>query len=457
MLSASRLLRTAKPSVTAGMTQQEIVKKHCYKTWTVQAGWNPVHVKKAKGIHFWDEKGKQYIDFSSQLVCAQLGYQNEAVTESLVKQARELSYMGPNFATDVRAAVCTKLLEVMPPGIDKFFFPTSGTTANEAAIKVARFVTGKHKVICRYNSYHGASCASLAMTSDWRRYVAEENRLVVNDGIIFVPEINSYRPGVLGYCADKHMEYLDYVLTNEPSVAAVIMEPVVGSNGALVPPDDYWPKLRALTKKHNVLLIADEVMSSWGRVGEWFAVDKYGVVPDIITSAKGISNSVQPLGLLATSREIADFFEKSWFCHGHTFESHPMTLAPAVASISEYQRLDLMNYSKTVGPKLGEKLRALMKTHPSIGDVRGQGMLWCVDLVKNRATKEPFATNVSKSQGKPCVVDQVGAECLKNGVYIMSHITHLVIAPPLIITEAEMDQAIAVLDKALSITDALVC
>lgn len=415
-----------------------------------------MHIKGAKDCHFWDASGKKYLDLSSQVICSTLGHQNEAVTEALVKQAKELAFIGPGFATDCRAELCSKLLEVMPPGMDKFFFPTAGCLANEAAIKVARFYTGKWKILTRYESYHGATATTLALTSDYRRYNAEDNRLTNNDGIIYIPEYNPYRPGPLGTTAEKHIEYIEYVLAHEPNVAAIILEPIVGSNGVLIPPETYWPELRRITKKYNVLLISDEVMAAWGRAGEWFAVDKWKVVPDIITTAKGITNSVTPLGMVATTREIANFFEDHWFCHGHTFESHPMTLAPAIAAIGEYQRLNLIERSRKMGAVFGEKLKGLMKNHPSVGDVRGTGFFWCVDLVKNHKTKERFATNVSKSRGASTPVDLVAADMMSRGVYVITHVNHFTVAPPLIITEQEMDFAIDAFDQALKITDALV-
>ncbi len=457
---ADRMLRSTAMrgarSTTEGMSTTDIVRKHCYKTWGAQRGWNPLNIVRAEGCWFHDDKGKAYLDMSSQVICSTLGHQNAAVTESLVKQARELAFVGPGFAFETRAKAVSKLLEVVPEGIDKFFFPTSGTAAVESAIKMARSFTGKRKIVARYNTYHGGTHASMQLTSDWRRYMSEAQRYTGNEGVIYIPEVNSYRTGPLGYSADAHMANLEYIFQNEPDIAAVILEPVVGSNGILVPPPDYWPKLRALTKKHGVLLIADEVMAAWGRTGYWFAVDRWNVTPDILTTAKGITNSVQPLGMVATTREVANHFEDNVYCNGHTFESHPMTLAPAVAAIDEYRRLNLIEYSRVEGEKLGAKLRGLLDRHPSVGDVRGTGMFWCVDLVKNRATKEPFATNVDKAKGKPCPVELVAAKMMQLGVYCITHVNHLNVAPPLIITEKEMDIAVAAFDEALKITDAMV-
>jgi taurine---2-oxoglutarate transaminase len=433
----------------------ELTARHTYGTWRAQRGWKPLHVTRAEGCHFWDASGKRYLDFSSQLVCSNLGHQNQAVIDAICAQARELAFISPSHTCDVRAKAALKLLEVMPKGLDKFFFATSGTEANEAAIKIARMVTGKHKILARYTSYHGSTAGSIAATGDMRRWFVEPTGKI--QGVIFGPEANCYRcplgrtqPECGTACAD----YLAYMIDHDENVAAVMVEPIVGTNGVLVPPADYMPKLAALAKKRGVLLIADEVMTGWGRTGEWFAVNHWGVVPDILTTAKGITNAAIPLGVVATSRAIADYFEDNFFAHGHTYEAHPLTLAPAIAAIEEYKRLGLIERSARMGEVLGQKLRALADKHPSIGDVRGLGMFWAVDLVKDRKTKEPLNTPQDKAQRKPLVIDQVAAEMTKRGVTVLAWVSHLVIAPPLIATEEELDEGIAALDAALSIADA---
>jgi taurine---2-oxoglutarate transaminase len=434
------------------LSVSEIVSKHTYGTWRPQKGWKPMHVTKAEGCNFWDDKGKRYLDLSAQLMCSNLGHQNPAVVEAICRQAKELAFVAPGFATKVRAELAMKLMEVVPKGIEKFFFATSGTEANECAIKMARMMTGKHKILARYNGYHGSTATSAALTGDYRRWFAEGTQSVV-DGVIHMPECNPYRPGAFE-SASKTVEYIDYVLKNEANVAAMIIEPVVGTNGVLVPPDDYLPALRAITKKHGVLLIADEVMAGWGRTGEWFAVNHWGVEPDILVTAKGVTSAMAPLGVVGTTREVADFFEDGWFAHGHTYESHPLTLAPAVAAIDEYKRLGLIERSKTMGKVFGDKLKKLAEKHKSVGDVRGLGMFWAVEIVKDRKTKEPFGTFKDKYARKPMLVDQVTAKMLEQGVYCIGWMSHFVVAPPLIITEAEMDEAVAAFDKALEIADA---
>jgi len=435
----------------------ELTARHTYGTWRAQRGWKPLHVKRAEGCHFWDASGKRYLDFSSQLVCSNLGHQNQAVIDAICAQAKELAFISPGHTCDIRAKAALKLLEVMPKGLDKFFFATSGTEANEAAIKMARMVTGKHKIIARYTSYHGSTAGSVAATGDMRRWFVEPTGKI--PGVIFGPEANCYRcplnqkqPGCNTACAD----YLAYMIDHDENVAAIIVEPVVGTNGVLVPPPDYMPRLAEHAKKRGVLLIADEVMTGWGRTGKWFAMEHWGVTPDILTTAKGVTNAAMPLGVVATSRQISDFFEDNYFAHGHTYEAHPLTLAPAVAAIDEYKRLGLIERSAQMGEILGQKLRALAEKHPSIGDVRGLGLFWAVELVKNRATKEPMNTPQDKAAKRPLVIDQVAAEMTKRGVTVLAWVSHLVIAPPLIITEEQMDEGIAALDAALAIADAKV-
>jgi taurine---2-oxoglutarate transaminase len=438
----------------AEINVSETVAKHTFGTWRYQRGWKPLYIKKAEGCYFWDGSGKRYLDLSAQLMCSNLGHQNPAVIESICRQARELAFVSPSYACDIRAELALKLLEVVPKGMDKFFFTTSGTEANEAAIKIARLVTGKHKILARYTSYHGSTAGSIAATGDLRRWFVEPAGKI--PGVVFGPECNCYHcplgreyPSCETACAD----FLAYQIDHEENVAAVLVEPVVGTNGVLVPPKEYLPKLAALCKKRGVLLICDEVMSAWGRCGTWFAVDHFGVVPDILTTAKGITGAAAPLGLVATTHEVAAHFDDHFFAHGHTYEAHPLTLAPAVAAIDEYRRLGLLERATRLGESLGKKLRVLAEKHPSVGDVRGIGLFWAVELVKDQKTREPFCTPQDKVARKPLIADQISADMLARGVSVMGWVSHLVIAPPLIIDEAQIDEAVTALDAALAIAD----
>jgi taurine--2-oxoglutarate transaminase len=436
---------------------RELTGKYTYGTWRKQKGWNPLHLVDAEGCYFTDADGKKYLDFSSQLMCVTLGHKNAAIIKAIEQQARNLAYVAPGYATDVRVALSQRLLEVLPQGLDKFFFTTSGTEANEAAFKIARMATGKTKIISRYRSYHGSTMGSIAATGDPRRWAMEPAGKI--PGVIFSPEVHCYKcpiqhtyPGCNIACAD----YLEHMIENESDVAAVIVEPIVGTNGVLIPPKEYMPKLRKICDKHEVLLIADEVMTGWCRTGKWFAMDHWNVVPDILTTAKGITSAAIPLGLCATTSKVAAYFDDHYFSHGHTYEAHPLTLAPAIAAIDETKRLNLADRAAELGAYLGLKLNELKLRHASIGDVRGLGLLWCVDLVKDRVTKAPFNTWKEKIAGKPLLVDQIAARMMANGVYLQSWMSHFVIAPPLIITKEELDRGVAALDEALQLADDLV-
>jgi taurine--2-oxoglutarate transaminase len=420
------------------LTSQQVsewTKKLNYGTWRYQKSWNPLHIVDAEGCYFTDGNGKRYLDFSAQLMCCNLGHKNQAVIQAIEEQARKLAYIMPSYATDTRAELSRLLLEVLPEGLNKFFFTTSGTEANEAAFKIARMYTGKTKIIARYRSYHGSTMASIAATGDPRRWAIKHT----------YPEC-----GIA--CAD----YLEHMISNESDVAAVIVEPVVGTNGVLVPPPEYMPKLREICDRHGVLLIADEVMSGWGRTGAWFAMDHWGVKPDILVTAKGITSAYVPLGLCATNGKIAEYFEDHFFSHGHTYEAHPITLAPAVAAINEFKRLDLVNRAREMGKYMGEKLNALKPKHPSIGEVRGLGLFWALEMVKDQEKKTPFNTSQDKVDGKVTVVDRVAAEMMKRGVSMQAWISHFVIAPPLIIEKQEIDFAVEQLDQSLAIADAAI-
>jgi len=408
----------------------------------------------AEGCYFKDASGQEFLDFSSQLMCSNLGHGNKAVIDAICEQARKLPYAAPGFTTEARAKLTAALAEVMPHGLEKFFYATSGTEANEAAFKIARQFTGKYKIISRYASYHGSTAGSIAATGDPRRYPIEPSGKM--EGVLFGPDAYCYRcPFGLKYpdCGIACADYLEYMIKHESNVAAVIVEPVVGTNGVIVPPDEYLPRLREVTEENDVLLICDEVMSGWGRTGEWFAVNHWKVKPDILTTAKGVTGAYVPLSVTATTRNISDYFEEHYFAHGHTYEAHPMTLAPGIAAISEYKRLNLIERARTMGQYTGKKLTALQEKHPSVGDVRGIGLFWSLELVRNRNNKTPFNTGEEKLQGKPMVSDGVAAECMKNGTYVMSWLNYMIIAPPLIVTPEEIDKGVAALDKGLTVAD----
>ncbi|MBW2093824.1 MAG: aspartate aminotransferase family protein [Deltaproteobacteria bacterium] len=430
---------------------------HTFGTWNRQKAWaTPLLVKDAEGVFMYDEKGKGYIDFSSQLMCSNLGHKNRAIIEAIINQAEKLPYIAPGFANEASMQAVEALRSIMPKGLDKFFFSTSGTEANEAALKMVRQSKfPAYKVISRYHSYHGATVASAAFTGDPRRWFAEQARCTVQ-GVRFAPDCYCYRcPFGMEYpaCNVQCARYLDYMIKEEGNVAAIIIEPVVGTNGRLVPPPEYFPLVRKICDENGVLLVADEVMTGWFRTGKAFAMENWQVTPDILTTAKGATGAYTPAGITAATDKVANFFDQEVFCHGHTYAFHPMALCAIPAAVSEYKKLMASGLPQKTAAYLKEKLYALADRHECIGDVRGIGHFWALEIVKNRKTKEPFNVKAEKFAGGPLMTGQIAANAMQNGLYMAAWYDTLVIAPPLIITEEEIDQAVEILDTSLKIGD----
>lgn len=432
--------------------------RHTFGTWNWQKNWTaPMLITDAEGVYFYDSKKKPYLDFSSQLICSNLGHKNPAITAAIAEQARKLPYIAPGFTTEVVLKAVEALRSMMPKGIDKFFFSTSGTEANDGATAITRLMKKPaYKIISRYHSFHGATPAGMAFTGDPRRIPMERARYTI-EGVRFAPDCYCYRcPFALTYpdCKVQCARYLDYMFKEEGNVAAIIVEPVVGTNGRIVPPPEYFPMVRRICDENDVLLIADEVMTGWYRTGKPFAMEHWDVLPDIMTTAKGCTSAYTPVGITATTRKVADFFEDELFCHGHTYAYHALALSAIAPAIEEYKKLAASGTMERVAAHLKSRLFALAEKHPCVGDVRGIGHFWAFELVKNRLTKTPFNVKADKLTGKPLMTGRICAESMKNGLYVMGWYDTLIIAPPLIITEAQVDEGIAILDKALKIADA---
>lgn len=434
----------------------ELITNHTYGNWRAQKGWEkPLFITGAEGIYFYDNAGKRYFDFSSQLMCANLGHGNKVIVDTICEQARKLSYVAPAFVCEVKARTVESLVEVLPEGLDKLFVSTSGTEANEAALKIVRqYMAPKYKVISRYHSYHGATGAGIALTGDPRRWFAEPvNKM---PGVIFAPDAYCYRcPFGLKYgnCNIQCAEYVDYMIKNEGNVAAIFVEPIVGTNGIIVPPKEYFPRIREIADENGVLLVVDEVMSGWYRTGEWFTINHWSVKPDVLTTAKGCTGAYTPVGITATRSEIKEYFKERFFPHGHTYAMHPLAVSAIPATIKEYKKLVATGLPRRVSGYLGNKVRELMDHHECIGDVRGLGHFWAVEIVKNRKTKKPFNTRVDKVSLKPLMVSELTKEMLRRGLWLNSWISHFIVAPPLIVTEEEVDEAIGIFDEVLKIAD----
>ncbi len=431
--------------------------EHTFGTWNQQSGWKtPMLVTDAEGIYFYNADGKPFIDFSSQLMCSNLGHKNKAIIEAIVKQAEKLPYAAPGFVTEASIAAVEALKTVVPEPLNKFFFSTSGTEANDGALIMTRQSKAPaYKIISRYHSYHGATSGGLSFTGDPRRWPAEQARYTVQ-GVRFAPDHYCYRcPFNMSYpgCDIQCARYLDYIIKEEGNVAAFIVEPVVGTNGRIVPPPEYFPIVRQICDENDVLLIADEVMSGWFRTGTAFAMQNWDVAPDIMTTAKGASNAYTPVAITVTTEKVKSHFEDEFFCHGHTYAYHALAASAIPAAVAEYDKLLKSGLPQKVSQHLEKKLYELGDKHICVGDVRGIGHFWAFEIVKNRETKEPFDTKGDKISGKALMTGKIAGACMQNGLYLAPWYDTLVIAPPLIITEEQVDEAIDILEKALKVGD----
>jgi taurine--2-oxoglutarate transaminase len=406
-------------------------------------------VTRAEGVYFWDADGKRYLDFSSQLMNTNIGHQHPKVIKAIQDQAAELCFVHPGNATEPRARLGEKLAQVTPGRLKKTFFTLGGAEANENAIKIARFYTGRHKILARYRSYHGATYGAIALTGDYRRVAVEP---AMPGAVHFLDPFCYHCP--FGQrpesCQRECIEHLEEIIRYEgpDKIAAIIMEGVTGSNGIIIPPDDYWPRVRELCDQHGILLISDEVMSGWGRTGKWFAVDNWGVEPDIITTAKGITSGYVPLGAVIVSEEIGDFFEEKYLYAGLTYSGHALACAAALATIEVYEEDGLIENAAALGETLGEALESLKERHPAVGDVRYIGLFAAIELVVDRESKEPFA---------PAVMREVGKNLRENGLFtfIMAQDlgTTVFIVPPLCINREQLGEGLALVEAALEVAD----
>ncbi len=427
-----------------------------FGTWRYQRVWKaPLEIVSGEGAYLIGKDGKRYLDFSSQLVNVNLGYGNKAVINAIKEQLDNLAYLGPSYSHEIRALALEALKSVMPPSLVKYMVSSSGSEANEDALKYARvFNYPRYKVIARYESYHGSSAGAISLTGDPRRMFVELHTNV--RGTVYAPDPHCYRcPFKLEYpsCGLACADYVEYMVKREGNVAAIVMEPVTGTNGVIVPPDGYYERIREIADENNILLIFDEVMSGWGRTGYWFAHMHWKVEPDIMTTAKGATSSYVPVGITAVSEKVAEYFNEHFMPVGHTFAYHPVTMAAIKASIDEYKRLNLIHRSKVLGEYLGKRLKELMESHVSIGDVRGLGLFWAVEIVKNRETKKPFNTREDKLAGKTLMTDRIAKDMLNKGFMMMNWISHFVLAPPLVIEEEDIDRFVDAFDESLKIAD----
>jgi taurine--2-oxoglutarate transaminase len=430
------------------MTGDEIVslsKRHTLFEWAVQGTVDPVPVARAKGVYFWTPEGKRFIDFNSQLMSVNIGHGDERVLRAIAAQAEQVTYVTPSMVTEPRARLGARLAALTPGDIDVFFFTNAGAEANENAFKIARFVTGRQKILARYRSYHGATGGVISATGDPRRWSQAPY-----PGIIHV--LDPYHGIQRGWeSAESSLRYLEEVIQLEgPStIAAFILESVTGTNGVLIPPNGYMEGVRALCDKYGILMIADEVMSGFGRTGEWFAIDHWKVVPDLITMAKGLTSSYVPLGAVGMRRAIADRFTDVQFPSGLTYSSHPLACATALAVIDVMEQDRLVERGRERGQLMSALHAELAAKHPSVGAVRNIGLFGVIELVRNRQTLEPLAP----FNGTSPEMAALGKFFRENGLFTFVRWNYFFTNPPLCITEEELREGFGIIDRALEITD----
>jgi taurine--2-oxoglutarate transaminase len=429
---------------------------HVFHSWSAQALIDPLPIAAGDGATFWDYEGNAYLDFSSQLVNLNLGHQHPDLVAAIQQQAGRLATIQPSMANDVRGELARRIAEVAPGDLDRVFFTNGGADANEYAVRMARAVTGRRKVLSMYRSYHGGTATAISLTGDPRRWANEPS-----DGSVahfmgpyaYRSPFHSDSPEQEAERALAHLEQV-IVLEGASTVAAIILETIVGTNGVLVPPPGYLEGVRALADKYGIVYIADEVMVGFGRVGEWFAVNGFGVTPDLITFAKGVNSGYVPLGGVVISRRIAEHFDTVAFAGGLTYSGHPLACAPGVATFEVFERDGILERVRDLGSRVVEpRLREIAAKHPSVGEVRGRGLFWAIELVRDPETREPLVPfNASGPDAAP--MGAVAAACKQAGLWPFVHFNRLHVAPPLVISEADLVRGLDIIDEALSVADA---
>ncbi|NYF80081.1 aminotransferase class III-fold pyridoxal phosphate-dependent enzyme [Granulicella arctica] len=437
--------------ITEPTSQQIIDENRDYTlfSWSVQNAANPVHLKRAEGVYFWDGDDNRWLDFSSQLINMNVGHQHPKVLNAIKKQVDELCFAGPSFATEPRGTLGKKLAEVT--GLAKSFFTLGGSEANENAIKIARLYTGRNKIITRYRSYHGATMGSMTASGDPRRWPVEPGM----PGVVRAFDPYCYRCPFGQKVESCHRECVSHIeeiirMEGPDNIAAILVEGITGSNGLLIPPDDYYPKLRALCDRYGILLIDDEVMSGFGRTGMWLATQHYGIKPDIVTAAKGLTSGYMPLGTVIVSAPIAEYFETHMLYGGLTYSGHPVSCAAANANLAVYEEESIFENVETQGAYLTHRLNSIEQRFACVGDVRSIGLFSVIELVKDKVTREPLApfNGTSPEMGK------LAAYLKSQHLYAFTRFNMLWVCPPLIITQEQLGNGLDIIEEGLRIVDA---
>ncbi|MGP3953713.1 aspartate aminotransferase family protein [Streptomyces sp. 7N604] len=439
----------------AGKAVKAADRAHVFHSWSAQGLIDPLAVAGAEGSYFWDYDGNRYLDFSSQLVNTNIGHQHPKVVAAIQEQAARLCTIAPGFAVDVRSEAARLIAERTPGDLDKIFFTNGGAEAVENAVRMARLHTGRQKVLSAYRSYHGATAAAINLTGDPRRWPSD----TASAGVVHFWGPHLYRSNFHATTEAEECErallHLEQTIAFEgpQTVAAIILETIVGTAGVLVPPPGYLAGVREICDRHGIVFILDEVMAGFGRTGRWFAADHFGVVPDLLTFAKGVNSGYVPLGGVAISAEIAATFDQRPYPGGLTYSGHPLACASAVATLNAMEEERIVENADRIGERvLGPGLRELAEHHPSVGEVRGLGVFWALDLVRNKETHEPLVPyNAGGEANAPMAA--FATACKAKGLWPFVNMNRTHVVPPCTVTEAEAKEGLAILDEALSVAD----
>lgn len=424
-------------------------------SWSKQKGHAPIPVKYAKGVYLYDYNGKRIIDFSSGLMNVNIGHGDQRITEAVVKQMQEVAYVTPSCVTKVRGELGKKLAEICPGDLNKAFFTLCGATSIENAVKLARLYTGRHKILSRYQSYHGASIGAISASGDPRKLPVDSQQ-APNFVHFDLPISYRWEYGEANWLKDSVASLERMIAYEGPgNIAAILLEGESGSSGCLKYPEGYLKAVRALCDKHGILLIMDEVMSGFGRTGKWFGFQHHDIIPDMICMAKGLTCGYLPFGCLMVSDRIAAKFDDTVLALGLTYSAHPVSCAAALATLKIYEDDKLIENAATMGAYMEQRVAELREIHPSIGEFRNTGLLGCIELVKNRSTKEPMAPFNAKPE-EMGVMNQVAAKLKELGLYTFVRWGYIFVAPPLCVTKEEIDEGLAIISEAIRIADAAV-
>jgi taurine--2-oxoglutarate transaminase len=429
-------------------------RQHVIYSWKAQGSVDPIMIDRAEGVYMWDTDGHRIMDGCAGLLNINIGHGNRHVIETMKTQMEKLCYVAPSFGTEPKARLADMVAQVTPGDLDYVFFTNGGAEAIENAIKAARWYTGRHKIYARWRSYHGGTAGAVTLTGDPRRWPAEPGIPGVVHFFGPFPYRCPFGSRDEEECGRKTLEVLkaQIMLDGPKTIAAIFMEPIVGTNGIIIPPQNFMTGLRELCDENGILLVIDETMSGWGRTGRWFGIEHYGITADIMTTAKGITSGYVQLGLMVLGKKLWDYFQDHPFTGGLTYSGHALACAAGIANIEVYKTEGLIEKAARDGEYLERKLLELKERHPSVGDTRCKGLWACIELVADRKSKAPLAGFADSVRSVSAGLNRV---LYQNGLYLFTKWDYVFISPPLIITREQIDELVAAVDRGLEYTDSL--